>query len=220
MIRREDMDIRDIPMAELTKQYLRYVDEVIERQLELASDYLLMSATLIEIKSNMLLPKPDVSEQEDDDPRAELVQRLITYSRICAAAQHLMASKILGRDRFRVSLAYPVGALPQPKISSKMLQLALLSTKERQRIADPIIVTGNSITIREAMAKVFIYMKSARAWLFSRLISGKRKVTQLQASVYFLGILQMCAEQIIRVRQSSDDDFQVVLRDDKEELDN
>ena len=216
LIRREDMDICDIPMAELTKQYLRYVDEVLEQQLELASDYLLMSATLIEIKSRMLMPKPALQDQEEQDPRAELVQRLIIYARIRAAALYLLKSPMAGRDHFGITLPLPSRVIIKPKISSKMLQLAILGIKDRQASAESFAVSSETITVREAMASIFVCLQNASSWLFSRLLAGKKRATGLQAATYFLGVLQMAMEQIIRIRQSSDDDFKIMSRNMKE----
>src|SRR5687768_5964097 len=104
LIRKHNLDILDIPMADLTRQYMQYVEKMHAIKLELAGDYLLMSAMLIEIKSRMLLPKPAEIE-EDDDPRAELVRRLMEYEAIKLAAQRLDAMPHVGQD-IMVAQAY------------------------------------------------------------------------------------------------------------------
>jgi segregation and condensation protein A len=99
LIRRQNFDILDIPMAEVTRQYLNYVEEIRSRNLELAAEYLLMAAMLIEIKSRMLLPvRPREGDQEPEDPRAELVRRLLEYEQMKIAARQIDAFPQLGRD--------------------------------------------------------------------------------------------------------------------------
>ncbi|MGA0882662.1 MAG: segregation and condensation protein A, partial [Burkholderiaceae bacterium] len=101
LIRRQNFNILDIPMAEVTQQYLKYIDEVREHNLELAAEYLLMAAMLIEIKSRMLLPvRPKAGEDEPEDPRAELVRRLLEYEQMKLAAQKLDGLPQAGRDVF------------------------------------------------------------------------------------------------------------------------
>src|SRR6187431_2692879 len=98
LIRRHSLDVLDIPMAELTRQYMEYVEMMRTTQLELAAEYLLMAALLIEIKSRMLLPRPKREEAEPDDPRAELVRRLLEYERMKKAALALGDAPVAGRD--------------------------------------------------------------------------------------------------------------------------
>ncbi|HET9977037.1 MAG TPA: ScpA family protein, partial [Burkholderiaceae bacterium] len=106
LIRKQNFNILDIPLAEVTKQYLRYVDEIRQRNLELAAEYLLMAAMLIEIKSRMLLPARKSDDgSEPEDPRAELVRRLLEYEQMKLAAQKLDALPVLGRDFLRAQVA-------------------------------------------------------------------------------------------------------------------
>ena len=104
LIRKENLDILDIPMAPLTRQYLEYVEAMRATNLELAAEYLVMAATLMAIKSRLLLPRPAAAEQGEADPRAELVRRLLEYERMKKAAQALDALPQAGRDLIAVSV--------------------------------------------------------------------------------------------------------------------
>ncbi|HSW25638.1 MAG TPA: ScpA family protein, partial [Burkholderiaceae bacterium] len=115
LIRRQNFNILDIPLADVTKQYLEYVDQIRSRNLELAAEYLLMAAMLIEIKSRMLLPvRKSEGSSEADDPRAELVRRLLEYEQMKLAAARLDALPLLGRDFVRVQVLQP--ALTEPRL--------------------------------------------------------------------------------------------------------
>src|SRR5712675_3404964 len=104
LIRKENLDILDIPMAPLTRQYLEYVEVMRTKNLELAAEYLVMAAMLMEIKSRMLLPRPTMPGEEGEDPRAELVRRLLEYEKMKLAGQGLDALPQLGRDFFPVEV--------------------------------------------------------------------------------------------------------------------
>jgi segregation and condensation protein A len=105
LIRRQNLDILDIPLAEITRQYMQYIELMQELQLELAGEYLVMAATLAEIKSRMLLPRPKLAGEEGDDPRAELVRRLQEYERFKRAAESIDALPRLERDVWSASVA-------------------------------------------------------------------------------------------------------------------
>ena len=107
LIRRQNIDILDIPIAEVTKQYVQYIELMTEMQLELAGEYLVMAAMLAEIKSRMLLPRPQAEEEEEDDPRAELVRRLQEYERFKKAAQDISDLPRLERDIFIAAAEAP-----------------------------------------------------------------------------------------------------------------
>ncbi|MGN6451559.1 MAG: segregation and condensation protein A, partial [Steroidobacteraceae bacterium] len=117
LIRRQNLDILDIPLAEITRQYMQYIELMQELQLELAGEYLVMAATLAEIKSRMLLPRPKLAEDSEEDPRAELVRRLQEYERYKRAAEQIDALPRLERDVWSVSAELKerrvVRALPQ-----------------------------------------------------------------------------------------------------------
>jgi len=155
LIRKADLDILDIPMAALTVQYLEYVEAMRTRNLELAADYLLMAAMLIEIKSRMLLPRPPGFEREEGDPRAELVRRLLEYERIKQAAARLDALPVLGRDFERVSVRIALEAVEQPpEVNLNDLQFAWLALMRRARVRQPHRIRREELSVREHMSLI------------------------------------------------------------------
>lgn len=135
LIRKQNFNILDIPMAALTRQYLDYIEQIRARNLELAAEYLLMAAMLIEIKSRMLLPRPRLSETEEaEDPRAELVRRLLEYERIKLAAAQLNALPQLGRDVLRAQVAIEQSLQARlPEVQVADLQAAWRDILQRAR---------------------------------------------------------------------------------------
>src|SRR4051812_458613 len=133
LIRKQNFNILDIPMASVTRQYLAYVEQIRQRNLELAADYLLMAAMLIEIKSRMLLPpRKNADGKEPDDPRAELVRRLIEYEQMKLAAAKLDELPLLGRDFLRAHVAVEeASAVPQPLVEPLDLRNAWLEIVKR-----------------------------------------------------------------------------------------
>lgn len=211
LIRREQMDVRDIPMAELTKQYLIYVDEIVASQLELAADYLLMSATLIEIKSVMLLPVPEELAEEPEDPRAALVERLLRYSKISKAALDLRARPFIGRDLWAAQIAHPERKISRPRIGAEALQKIMFGILERKKLATNYEINTDSFSLREAMAHLFMRLRSTKNWLFSRLV-GQQHATKLRVGMFFQAILQMAKEQLVNIEQHDDSEIQVTPR--------
>src|SRR5688572_22250691 len=136
LIRKQNFNILDIPLAEVTRQYLRYVDEIRVRNLELAAEYLLMAAMLIEIKSRMLLPARRTDDgSEPEDPRAELVRRLLEYERIKVAAARLDAMPLLGRDFLRAQVAIEQALEPRfPDVAALDLRDAWRDILHRARL--------------------------------------------------------------------------------------
>jgi segregation and condensation protein A len=120
LIRRQNIDILDIPIAEITRQYVQYIELMKELQLELAGEYLLMAAMLAEIKSRMLLPRPETVDEEEDDPRAELVRRLQEYERYKKAAEDIDELPRLERDVFVAS-----ADAPERKVTEKLPDVTL-----------------------------------------------------------------------------------------------
>lgn len=211
LIRREQMDVRDIPMAELTKQYLTYVDDIVANQLELAADYLLMSATLIEIKSALLLPVPEEQEEEAEDPRAALVERLLRYSRISKAAQELRGRAVVGRDLWHAKITLPNRRASKPRIAVQHLHMALLGVMERKKLATEFEVNSDTYSVREAMAHLFVRLRTTGNWLFSRLL-GEQHATKLRVGMFFQAVLQMAKEQLVHIEQHDDSEIQVTPR--------
>src|SRR3989338_191653 len=135
LIRKHNIDVLDIPMAELTRQYMTYIEMMKQHRLELAAQYLLMAAVLIEIKSRMLLPRPPkVSEEDGEDPRAELMRRLLEYEQMKQAAQQLTGPPQAGRDFeiVRVLIKNPVGDR-RPEVGGEALRQAGLALLARAK---------------------------------------------------------------------------------------
>ena len=212
LIRRNNIDILDIPMAEITRQYLEYVDCIVESQLELAADYLLMSATLIEIKSRMLLPEdPEDDDEQPEDPRAELVRRLLIYSRIKAAAEHLAFRPRCGRDFVYAQVALPPAPAQKPVVELSSLARALLAARERARGDDSMSIEPDTFTVREAMAHLLAGLRRAGKSMLSRLL-GIEHASRQRVGVFFVAILQLAKEQLVRVEQVSESEISVVPR--------
>lgn len=201
LIRKHNLDILDIPMAQLTRQYMDYVEKMRAGQWELAADYLLMSALLIEIKSRMLLPKPALIEQEDD-PRAELVRRLLEYESMKLAAQKLDALPQVGRE-LMVAQAY-YQHIPQqhlPGISLDDLLVAWRAVLERAGQYQHHKVSRAELSVREHMTLILRRLQSNGMIEFSALFSMEEGVPKLV--VYFLALLELAREGLIRLTQQA-----------------
>lgn len=201
LIRKHNLDILDIPMAELTRQYMAYVETMRARNLELAADYLLMSAMLIEIKSRMLLPKPAEIAQEAD-PRAELVRRLLEYESIKLAAQRLDALPQVGRE-LRVAQAC-FEHIPQqqlPGVSMEDLLAAWQSVLERASHFTHHKVSREELSVREHMSQILRRLKAEPLLEFSALFDLREGIPRLV--VCFLAILELAREGLVRLTQQA-----------------
>ena len=156
LIRRQNLDVLDIPMAALTKQYMAYVEAARATRLELAAEYLLMAAMLIDIKSRMLLPRREQSEEanEGDDPRAELVRRLLEYEQMKLAGQHLDAMPQAGRDFDTVSVFLPAAARRLPSLHPEELAAAWLAILSRAKNRTHHRIGRQELSIREHMSRI------------------------------------------------------------------
>ncbi|HTP60750.1 MAG TPA: ScpA family protein, partial [Burkholderiales bacterium] len=152
LIRKQNLDILDIPMAPLTRQYLEYVEMMRSKNLELAAEYLVMAAMLIEIKSRMLLPRPAVANEEED-PRAELVRRLLEYEQMKKAAQQLDAMPQVGRDVLAISVLVERTALERlPDVHPRDLAEAWRALLFRARMSKHHRVSREELSVREHMS--------------------------------------------------------------------
>ncbi len=200
LIRKHNLDILDIPMAELTTQYMGYVEKMKAIKLELAADYLLMSAMLIEIKSRMLLPKP-VDIASEDDPRAALVRRLMEYEAIKLAAEQLDTLPQVGRD-LMVAQAYinHVVEVRPPEVSMDDLMLAWQHVLKRASHFTHHKLGRAELSVREHMSLVLRRLKQDRMVEFSALFDvvndGIPKLV-----VYFLAILELAREGLLKITQ-------------------
>ena len=200
LIRKQNLDVLDIPMAPLTRQYLDYVEMMRSKNLELAAEYLVMAAMLIEIKSRMLLPRPAVVEEEDD-PRAELVRRLLEYEQMKKAAQQLDALPQVGRDVLTISVLVERTALERlPEVHPRDLAEAWRTLLFRARMSEHHRVSREELSVREHMSQILRRLKESRVLEFSELFDPSRGVSVLV--VTFLALLELAREMLIDVTQS------------------
>ncbi|HSW84605.1 MAG TPA: ScpA family protein [Usitatibacter sp.] len=203
LIRKHSLDILDIPMADLTRQYMEYVEMMRSTQLELAADYLLMAALLIEIKSRMLLPRPPrEDENEPEDPRAELVRRLLEYERMKKAAHSLGDMPVAGRD-FTVVEVYIEQALAErmPDIHVADLSEAWRSILTRAKMTKHHRITREQLSVRAHMSRILRALAPGQFVEFSQLFEPERGVPLLVVS--FLALLELARESLIEITQQT-----------------
>ena len=200
LIRKNNLDVLDIQMARLTAQYLEYVDMMRANQLELAAEYLLMAAVLIEIKSRMLLPRPKATEDQGDDPRAELVRRLMEYERIKLAAQRLDELPQAGRD-FQVVQVWieRTTAHRLPQVRPDDLREAWLAIVARSKISQHHRITREQLSVRERMTRVLRDLRGSQFVAFEALFDSQQGLAEMV--VTFLAILELAREGLVDVTQ-------------------
>ncbi len=202
LIRRQNFNILDIPMADVTRQYLAYVDQIRHRNLELAAEYLLMAAMLIEIKSRMLLPpKKRDDGQEPEDPRADLVRRLLEYEQMKLAAARLDQLPLLGRDFLRVQVAMEQGPSQRfADVEPEDLRLAWQAIVRRAKLVAHHHITREQLSVREHMSVVLRRLQGKRFVEFERLFDVTRGVPVVV--VTFIAMLELAREHLIEVTQA------------------
>ena len=200
LIRRHNLDVLDIPMAQLTAQYMTYVEIMRAQQLELAAEYLLMAALLIEIKSRMLLPRPREEEAEETDPRAELVRRLLEYEQMKKAARKLDELPHVGRD-FTVVCAWieEAATVRLPGVDAEDLREAWLGLIARAKAARHHKVTREQLSVRERMSTILRRLQNPGFLEFTQLFNPLRGIADLV--VTFLAILELARESLIDITQ-------------------
>ena len=202
LIRKQNFNILDIPMAGLTRQYLVYVDEIRTRNLELAAEYLLMAAMLIEIKSRMLLPPKKVAEgEEPEDPRAELARRLLEYEQMKLAGAGLNAIPHYGRD-FLKAQVYIEQSLQQrfPDVHLADLQEAWADILKRAKLVQHHKITREELSVREYMSQVLRKLQGRRFVEFEELFDPSKGSTVLV--VTFIALLELGKETLIEITQA------------------
>ena len=202
LIRRQNIDILDIPIAEVTKQYINYIELMEDMQFELAGEYLVMAATLAEIKSRLLLPSPPTEDEEEEDPRSDLVRRLQEYERFKEAAQDISELERLERDVSQASAEviekHVVTKLPD--VDLKELLLAFKEAVGRSDMFAKHHVQREPLSVRERMSQVLVGLEGSGFKDFSLLFDpteGRTGVT-----VTFLAILELLKETLIDVIQN------------------
>ena len=201
LIRKNNIDILDIPMASLTSQYVLFIEKMKVINLELAADYLLMSAMLIEIKSRMLLPKPVTDDEDNLDPRAELVRRLVEYELIKSAAEELNNINQIGRD-FLASNAYfeKVSKESLPDISANDLFQTWQNIIKRAKQNEQHNIAQSELSVREHMSLILRKLKDNKLIEFKTFFnSDKDPIKKLV--VCFLAILELAKENLIKLNQ-------------------
>jgi segregation and condensation protein A len=202
LIRRQNLDILDIPIAEITRQYLRYIDLMQELQLELAGEYLLMAATLAEIKSRMLLPRPQAALDEEADPRAELVRRLQEYERFKRAAMDIDELPRVERDVFQASAEVVERRVPKmlPAVTLQEMLMSLKDVLARAEMFAHHHIQRERLSVRERMSDVLDTLRSQAFVEFVQLFrveEGRMGVT-----VTFVAILELLREGLVEIVQA------------------
>lgn len=202
LIRKQNFNILDIPMLSVTRQYLRYVDEIRSRNLELAAEYLLMAAMLIEIKSRMLLPpKKSADAEEAEDPRAELVRRLLEYEQIKLSAARLGQLPQQGRDFLKAQVHIEQSLQPRfPDLAPGELQQAWLDLLKRASLVQHHRITREELSVREYMSQILKALQGKRFVAFETLFEPARGSTVLV--VTFIALLELAKETLIEITQA------------------
>ncbi|NNG12841.1 MAG: segregation/condensation protein A [Halobacteria archaeon] len=202
LIRKENLNIVDIPIAEITRQYTDYIELMQNMRLELAGEYLVMSAMLAEIKSRMLLPRPAAHEEDEDDPRAELVRRLQEYERFKQAAEDIDELPRLGRDIFQAQAGgseQRVVRLP-PEVDLQDLIGAFQEVMQRASMYEHHHIQLESLSVRERMSSVLARLQTSQFTRFVDLFTPEEG--RMGVVVTFLAVLELARESLLEISQT------------------
>ncbi len=202
LIRRQNIDILDIPIAEISRQYVQYIELMREMQFELAGEYLVMAATLAEIKSRMLLPRTVEEGQEEEDPRAELVRRLQEYERFKKAAEDIDSLQRLERDvlQTRAEVVERTVVTKLPEITLKEMLVVFQEALARSQMFAHHHVQREPLSVRERMTNILVTLQAERYLDFVRLFDPAEG--RIGVTVTFLAILELLKESLIDVVQA------------------
>jgi segregation and condensation protein A len=202
LIRRQNLDILDIPLAEITRQYMQYIELMQDLQLELAGEYLVMAATLAEIKSRMLLPRPPSGAEEDEDPRAELVRRLQEYERFKRAAQDIDGLPRLERDVWPTVVELKERRMTRalPQITLQEMLVAFKEVVARAEMFAHHHIARERLSVGERMSDILAMLGSAGFLEFSRLFRPEEG--RMGVTVTFVAILELMREGLIDIVQA------------------
>ena len=202
LIRKQNFNILDIPMAAVTRQYLSYVDEIRSRNLELAAEYLLMAAMLIEIKSRMLLPPKKTAEgQEPEDPRAELVRRLLEYEQMKLAATRIAEVPQFGRDFLRAQVYVEQALKPRlPDVELADIQQAWADILKRAKLVQHHKISREELSVREHMSIVLRKLQGRRFAPFEDLFDPAKGVPVLVVTL--IALLELAKETLVEITQA------------------
>ena len=202
LIRRQNLDILDIDVAEITRQYMGYIELMSSIQLELAAEYLVMAAMLAEIKSRMLLPRQQMAEEDEEDPRAELIRRLQEYERFKKAAEDLDELPRMGRDIHQASAEAPDRdqQRPHPDVELSDLTTALAEVLRRAEMFESHQIEMEKLSTRERMSQVLDNLRGKKFIPFVSLF--KLEEGRLGVIVTFLAIMELIKESLVEIVQS------------------
>lgn len=202
LIRRQNIDILDIPIAEISKQYVQYIEVMKDMQLELAGEYLLMAAMLAEIKSRMLLPRPESVDEEEEDPRAELVRRLQEYERYKKAAEDISELPRLERDVFVAQADAPERkvTVKLPDVTLKELLLAFHDVLKRAEMFSNLHLQREPLSVRQRMTEILSRVRAKSFSEFADLFDAEEG--RMGVAVTFIAILELLRSATIEVVQS------------------
>ncbi|HEY8521010.1 MAG TPA: ScpA family protein [Gammaproteobacteria bacterium] len=202
LIRRQNIDILDIPIAEISRQYVMYIELMKELQFELAGEYLVMAATLAEIKSRMLLPRSAEATEEEEDPRAELVRRLQEYERFKKAAEDIDALERLERDVLQASAEVVERQVVTklPDVTLKEMLIVFQEALQRSKMFAHHHVQREPLSVRERMSNILLTLQGERYVDFVRLFDPAEG--RIGVTVTFLAILELLKESLIDVVQA------------------
>ncbi|SKC41333.1 segregation and condensation protein A [Pseudoxanthomonas indica] len=203
LIRRQNLDVLDIPVAEITRQYVDYINVMQELRFELAAEYLVMAAILAEVKSRMLLPRPVSEEGEETDPRAELVRRLQEYERFKQAAEDLDALPRQDRDTTPVQADVPERAsvrLPPP-VDMKEMLLALYDVLKRAELFSGHAIKREALSVRQRMGDLLARLDDGKFHRFESMFTAEEG--KLGVLVTFLAMLELAKEQLLDIVQEA-----------------
>lgn len=202
LIRKQNIDVLDIPVAEITKQYMGYVELMQSVRLELAAEYLVMAAMLAEIKSRMLLPRSAEAEAEEEDPRAELIRRLQEYERYKAAAEGIDGLSRVGRDLTVPRLDAPEARARKllPQVSLEELLLSMAEVLRRADMFESHQVTREALSTRERMSEVLERLKGGAFVPFVSLFAAEEG--RLGVVVTFMAVLELIKESLVELVQN------------------
>ena len=202
LIKRQNLDILDIPIADITKQYMEYVEMMKELRLELAAEYLVMAAMLAEIKSRMLLPRPVEDDADEHDPRAELVRRLQEYERFKQAAEDIDELPRVGRDVFPTEVQRPDLKIVRdpPKVEMKDIMMAFADVLKRASMYEHHHIQMEPLSVRERMSRVLSKVKADHFTDFSELFTVEEGRSGVVVSL--LAILELIKQSLIELVQT------------------
>lgn len=202
LIRRQNMDILDIDVSDITRQYMDYIGAVEAMRFDLAAEYLVMAATLAEIKSRMLLPRQENDEDEEVDPRAELIRRLQQYERFKQAAEDIDELPRMERDTLSVSAALPQLATnqPHPDVDMRDMLLALQGVLKRADLFTSHHVEKERLSTRERMSAILAVLQDDQFVAFQSLFTLEEG--RLGVVVTFIATLELVKEQLIELVQT------------------